>query len=250
MSGNLKRRLNERLTQVQIALDAPGALKARLAGCYFETYCMVYRLLAIGLKPRVILDIGANRGMFSRCAHYVFPDATIYAFEPLRDCYEKLRNLRSKIKKLECYNVALAGEVGEKVIHRSSYDYSSSLLEMEGLHKEAFPYTAGERLEKVQVNTLDGILHDRFLEKPILMKIDVQGYEKFVLLGAQRTLQQTDYVLCEMSVRPLYQGQALFDEIYRRLASSGFRFSGQIGELRHPKSSEVLQIDGLFIKET
>src|SRR4051812_28608060 len=33
-------------------------------------------------KPRVIVDIGANIGMFSRLCTLLFPDADIYAYEP------------------------------------------------------------------------------------------------------------------------------------------------------------------------
>jgi len=245
----LKNYIAEKLRKVLIILETPNALRARRAGCYFELYSSVYRLHAMGLRPLTILDIGASRGMFSRCAHYVFPAAAVYAFEPLRDCYENLANLKSVIKKFESYNVALGAENGETAIHRSSYDYSSSLLEMGELHKEAFPYSAGERLEKVEVRTLDGILKGKSLERPVLMKIDVQGYEKPVLLGARETLACTDYVVCEMSFKPLYKGQALFDEVYHHLVSSGFRFFGQVGELQHPDSSEVLQVDGLFIRE-
>jgi FkbM family methyltransferase len=203
----------------------------------------------MGLRPNTILDIGANRGMFSKCAYYIFPDASIYAFEPLKDCYEELCDLKGTVIKLECYNIALGDKPSEVFIHRSIYDYSSSLLEMDDLHKQAFPYTAGERLEKVQIQTLDAVLAGKRIERPLLMKIDVQGYEKFVFEGASETLKQTDYIVCEMSFRSLYKGQALFDEVYRLLIDAGFQFRGHIGEVQHPESTEVLQIDGLFIRE-
>ena len=51
-----------------------------------------------------------------------------------------------------------------------------------------------------------------------------------------------------MSFRSLYKGQALFDEVYRQLIDTGFRFCGQLGELQHPNSTEVLQTDGLFVR--
>lgn len=236
-----------RLMQLEIILSTPGALAARLRGCYLEPYKMLYNLHAMGIKPKTILDIGANRGMFCRCAHYVFPVAAIYSFEPLKDCYEELCSLKKTIDKLECYNVALGEKDGETFMHKSGYDYSSSLLEMNELHKEAFPYSSSEQLEKVQIQTLDGILVGKVLERPVLMEIDVQGYERFVLEGGPQILQQTDYILCEMSFRSLYKEQALFEDVYKMLVSEGFRFVGHLGELRHPKTREVLQIDGLFI---
>lgn len=186
--------------------------------------------------------------MFSRCAHFVFPNAAIHAFEPLQDCYGQLCKLKGTVKSLECYNVAVAGNNCETTFHHSSYDYSSSLLPMGDIHKAAFPYSAGDCIEKVQAVTLDGILDGKQLETPILMKIDVQGSEGAVLEGATKTLQQTNYLLCEMSFVPLYENQILFDALYQRLNDFGFRFFGQLGELRHPKTSEVLQVDALFIR--
>jgi FkbM family methyltransferase len=239
----------EKLKKILVILETPGAFRAKRNGCYLELYSSVYCLRAMGLRPRTVLDVGANRGMFSRCVHYVFPDASVYAFEPLKDCFEELLRLKDSIKGLECHNVALGAEPADTVFHRSSYDYSSSLLEMGDLHKQAFPYSAGEHLEEVRVNTLDSILNGRTLARPVLMKLDVQGYEKYVLLGARQTLKYTDYVVCELSLRPLYKGQAMFDDLYRYLVDLGFGFHGSLGELRHPKTGEVLQMDGLFLRQ-
>jgi len=244
----LKKYLSEKLEKLLILLEYPDAWKARRVGCYYELYSQVYRLYARGIRPSTILDIGANRGMFSRCANFVFPNAAIHAFEPLRDCYEQLCTLKATVKNLECYNVAVAGNECETVIHRSSYDYSSSLLPMGDIHKDAFPYSSGDRLEKVQAVTLDGILGGKRVDRPLLMKIDVQGSEGAVLEGARKTLQQTDYLICEMSFVPLYQGQIIFDALYQQLNDFGFRFFGQLGELRHPKTAEVLQVDALFLR--
>lgn len=246
MVEGLRKKASENLRKIEILFDTPGALQARRAGCYLEVYRVLYDLWAMGIRPSTILDIGANRGMFSKTAHYVFPGAEIYAFEPLQDCYQDLCKLRDKIAKFECYNVALADMAGESLIHRSVYSESSSLLPMDQLHKEAFPYTATVHLERIEKQIMDSILADRSIKRPVLMKLDVQGYENFVLNGAQQTLKLTDYILCELSFVPLYEGQVLFDDIYRQLISAGFRYSGQIAELRDPRSSRVLQADGLF----
>ncbi|MGA2507463.1 MAG: FkbM family methyltransferase [Chitinispirillaceae bacterium] len=247
MVDKLKKQLLRRLEQLEIVLATPGALKARTKGCYFEIYRIFYRLYKMGLRPNTMLDIGANRGMFVKCAHYVFPNSAIYAFEPLKHCYEELCRLKTIIPHLECFNVGLGKEETQTFIHRNNYDYSSSLLEMENLQKEAFPYTSQESLEKVEIRTLDLVLRNRKIERPLLMKIDVQGYESFVLDGAAQTLCLTDYIICEMSFRSLYKGQALFNDIYEKLLKKNFRFVGQLGEICHSSSGEVLQIDGLFI---
>ncbi len=246
----LRRKTSEKLKKVEILLDTPGAFKARRRGCYLDVYQVLYTLYAMGIRPSTILDVGANRGMFSKTAHHVFPGAEIYAFEPLQDCYQNLCKLKNRIERFECYNVALADGAGESVIHRSDYSESSSLLPMAQLHKEAFPYTATIHQEKIEKQTLDSILAGRSVRRPVLMKLDVQGYENLVLEGAEQVLKCTDYIMCELSFVPLYEGQVLFDEMYRQLTSAGFQFTGQVAELRHPRSLQVLQIDGLFTRKT
>lgn len=187
--------------------------------------------------------------MFSRCSGFVFPDAKIIAFEPLHDCFEELNKLKNTIENFECYNVAISDFQNHTFIHRSNYDYSSSLLEMGDIHKNAFPYSADEKLEKVQVVTLDTILSGKILEKPILIKIDVQGNEGAVINGAKKTLEKTDYLICELSLVPLYKEQLLFPEIHHQIANLGFQFTGQLGELLHPNTKQVLQIDALFRRQ-
>jgi FkbM family methyltransferase len=250
MIKKIKQWLINRLGKILIALTTPGALQARLDGHYFEMYEMVSRLRQMGILPNTILDIGANRGMFTKTSHYVFPDAKIYAFEPLANCYAELKALKTSIPNLETYEVALSDHAGETVIHKSNYDYSSSLLVMGELHKDAFPHTTGVITESIRMENLDGILGEKELQRPMLMKIDVQGYEKFVLDGAVQTLNRCDVIICEMSVLALYKDQALFHDIYIQLIGAGFKYAGNIGELVNPKTSAILQVDGLFIRKT
>ena len=98
--SNLKRRISEKLQKICIILNTPGVLRARFTGCPLDLYRMMYRLYLMGFNPKTILDIGAYRGMFSRCAHSVFPEAMIFAFEPLKDCFQELSTLKKNINKL------------------------------------------------------------------------------------------------------------------------------------------------------
>ncbi|OGU35099.1 MAG: hypothetical protein A2068_06410 [Ignavibacteria bacterium GWB2_35_6b] len=203
----------------------------------------------MGIQPKTILDIGAYKGLYSKSANVVFPEAVIFAFEPLADCYNELLLLKNSIKNFECFNIALSNKKEISVIHRSSFAGSSSLLAMSAVHKSAFPNTAGEVIENINTELLDNILVGKNLTQPILLKIDVQGYENFVFEGAKETLKVCDVIICEMSFRELYNGQMLFDKLYSLLTNSGFIFAGSLSELIDPNSSEVLQIDGLFIKK-
>ena len=153
--------IKEYIKKLHYILETPGALQARRKGIFLDMYRLVYGFSSQGISPATVLDIGANRGMFSRTIHYFFPHAKIFAFEPLHECFDELKKLSAVIPDFETVNIALSDSIGETEMHRSSFDYSSSLLEMGEIHKKAFPHTAGASLEKIQRDTLDNVLQGR-----------------------------------------------------------------------------------------
>jgi hypothetical protein len=96
------------------------------------------------------------------------------------------------------------------------------------------------------MSTLDYEIGSISLERPVLLKLDVQGYEAQVLLGATETLKRMDYVLLEASFRPLYEGEKTFMDLARMMERYGFEFLRPIGWLDDPQNGEVLQADVLF----
>ena len=244
----IKDKFIRRLHQLIYVIENPSSLRARFSGCYFEIYNMLFRMKSMNIFPKTIIDIGANRGMFSKTSNYLFNDAKIIAYEPLKECFKELKKLNVVIPSFECYNYAIGNKIEEGKIFRSEYDYSSSLLKMADLHKKAFPISDKMEIENIQITTLDKELRDRKLMKPILVKIDVQGYENFVIDGAKEILMDTDIILCELSFYKLYDNQLLFEDITEQLKALNFRFVGSLNEVLHPINSAILQIDGLFIK--
>ena len=243
----IKNKLLRRLHQLIFIIENPDSLKARFSGCYFEIYNMLYRIKSMNIIPRTIIDIGANRGMFSKTSNYLFNNAEIIAYEPLQDCFKELQKMSRIIPSFECYNYAIGNKFEKGQIFKSEYDYSSSLLKMAKLHKKAFPVSDNMEIENIQITTLDKELLGRKLKKPILVKIDVQGYENFVIDGAREILRETDILICELSFYKLYENQSLFEDIYNQLKALNFRFFGSLNEILHPANSAILQIDGLFI---
>ena len=81
-----------------------------------------------------------------------------------------------------------------------------------------------------------------------LLKIDTQGYEEEVLAGAGDLVRWFGAIQLELSFVELYAGQRLFDDLYERMRSWGFRL--QIIEPGFSDSSgRLLQCDGLFVRE-
>ena len=102
------------------------------------------------MNINTVLDIGANVGDFAYLIHNLFPKAVIYSFEPLDDCYEKLKMRMEKVKKFEAFNVALADFNGELTFHRNQHLPSSSPLPMADLHRQNYPHTTKNSVIKVR----------------------------------------------------------------------------------------------------
>ena len=201
------------------------------------------------LKIKTVLDIGASKGNAALYFHKLFPEAQIFSFEPLKDCFEIMVEKTKHLPNFKSFNVALSDQIGAGTIHRSSYSGSSSLREMADLHKTAFPYTAGQREETVNIETLDNIMRSEKLEEDIFVKMDVQGFEDKIILGGIETIKRAKIILIETSFKELYKGQPLFGEIFNLLSGLGFKYAGAPdGDLKNPLDGASLQQDSVFLK--
>jgi hypothetical protein len=101
---------------------------------------------------------------------------------------------------------------------------------------------------RVPVRTLDAELGDATLPSPTILKLDVQGYERWVLDGASRTLQRVDLLLMEASFRPLYHGEPPFLALITMVRDLGYDLLCPLGWLTSPVTGECLQCDLLFAR--
>lgn len=195
-----------------------------------------------------ILDIGANTGEFALEISTILPDAKLISFEPILECYEELKKNLSFHKNFQAYHMALGEEASESEIFKNEFTPSSSLLEMANLHKVEFTHTANSIKEKIVIKRLSDVLESNEIQKPLLIKIDVQGYEGRVIDGGEDIIKSADVIICELSFEKLYEEQVYFDDIYRRLKALGFTYHGNYLQLNSPKNGTPLQCDGIFIK--
>jgi len=197
---------------------------------------------------RTILDIGANDGEFAKNAREIFPHTKIYSFEPIPAVYQKLKEYFIEDKNFVAYNYALGNFSGDSVFYMNEFSPSSSLLEMKE-HKEHFDIALEETPISIKLERLDDFDFSEEIKRPLLVKIDVQGYELEVIKGGSEIIKSADAVVTEVSFTELYKDQPLFDEIYEALRSFGFKYAGNIEQLFSPVDGKLLQADAFFIKK-
>ena len=198
---------------------------------------------------RSIIDIGANEGQFSDKMRSLFPKATIYAFEPLPTVFAKLTSNFAGDAEFIGYNLGLGDQAEELQFWENEYTPSSSFLNLADAHKSHFEDAIESRKVTVGVDTLDHVFGGVKTELPLLIKIDVQGFEDRVIRGGIQTLQKASVIICELSFVELYKGQPLFADTFTAFSNLGFVYAGSIEQLRSPEKNQILQADGIFIKQ-
>ncbi|MBK7097518.1 MAG: FkbM family methyltransferase [Sphingobacteriales bacterium] len=195
-----------------------------------------------------IIDIGANEGQFSTKMRILFPEAAIYAFEPIKSVFNQLVENFSNDKNFAAFDVALGEQKGTIDFFENESSASSSVLEMEKNHTDHFDFTKNVSAISVNVEKLDDVFANQKINEPLLIKLDVQGYEKIVINGGMNTIRKAEMIIIELSFTELYKNQVLFDEMYFLLKSLGFKYMGNIEQLHSPIDNSILQADGIFIK--
>ncbi|MHC4184137.1 MAG: FkbM family methyltransferase [Planctomycetota bacterium] len=198
--------------------------------------------------PKTVLDVGGNVGQFAIASAKLFKVIQVYSFEPVPELVESLRKNVARFGNVTVYPIALGDRAGEMTFHVNSHSHSSSALSLTQAHRDAFPDAQEIETISVRVSTLDKVFENIEFKCPVLLKLDVQGYEAKTLHGGIETLKRIDYVLLETSFRPMYEGESIFRDLLKIMESQDFRFARPVGWLTAPSNGEVIQMDALFVR--
>lgn len=147
-------------------------------GDVYEQHIILGPLKKIIEKSTYILDIGANNGNHTLAYSFMSKDdARIYSFEPQKEVFRHLKGTcelnEHTRKKVILYNNA----VGDSC--RQEYMNPITDVNIGGI-------SIGQGGEKVDMITIDSLN----LPGCDYMKIDVEGYETYVIEGALQTIQK------------------------------------------------------------
>lgn len=198
----------------------------------------------------LVIDVGAHAGEYAGSLRHGGYANRILSFEPQAQMFERLRGASSADPLWDCRNQAVGASPGSTTLHVSGNEgFSSSIRPMATIHEEAEPGSSYVDSETVTVVTLD----EAIAETPegsdrLMLKADTQGHESEVLAGAGATLNRCRLVELELVLVELYEGQALFAELVDQMLDRGFLLTDIESGFRDPRTSQLLQVDGLFIR--
>jgi FkbM family methyltransferase len=196
-----------------------------------------------------ILDVGANKGQYASAMRTFGYTGDIISFEPLKYEFSKLLESSAADSRWEAVNIALGDEEKETDINIAGNSISSSILDMLPTHIESAPHSAYIGKERIKITTLDSIFFSFCKENDrVLLKVDTQGFERNVLSGAERSLQNIIGIQIEMSLVPLYSDGVLLREMIDYLESRNFSLFSLENGFWDRNTGRLLQVDGIFYK--
>ena len=140
-----------------------------------------------------IIDVGANIGYHSICWSTMIPNYQVHSFEPGKETFDLLEFnvVKNQKNNIILVNAAVSDKSGIASFYYCSDNAYSSLKDTK--RKEIVA------TYEVKVIKIDDYVKSHNLEKVSFLKIDVEGLEHNVLIGAKETLlSKKPIVFCEI----------------------------------------------------
>jgi len=181
---------------------------------FFENYIHLHRIKVfltknVFLKDPIIFDIGSHKGKVVSLMNNLYKNALVYCFEPNELLNTNLKKIGENIN---VYNYAIGEKNEEKEIFINKIDLTNTLSQINknSLYLKIKNFISGKlnntnNLKKVKVISLDNFCKINEIKKIDFLKIDVEGYEYKVLLGAKDVIKNVNYVMLEVQKNDMYK---------------------------------------------
>lgn len=193
-----------------------------LAAAPYETEQIAFcRALVARNRVDIVVDVGANIGIYTVLLGLDPGVSEIHAFEPVAQTAERLREhvrLNGLGDRVTIHQLALGREAGSATIHLDPRSTGLARLDLSTARRRRSGF---RRSEVVPVARLDSLLE--YSDRRILMKIDVEGAGLDVLAGAQGLLRGN---CCAVQVETEPDTESAVAEA---LAALDYRPAGRIG---------------------
>lgn len=204
--------------------------------------CFLEDVAARGFEPHFILDVGANKGDWSRMAAAVYPNTSFLLVEPQYEMRQHLEEFCREFPRARWVEAG-AGAIGGELTLTIWDDLQGSSF----LPEENSTVAAGKKRRKVKIVTLDS-LYEGKADLPDLVKLDIQGFELEALKGAKTLLGRTELFILEVSLYDNTPNCPLFAEVVGFMAQHGYEVYDLPGFMRRPFDAALGQSDVAFAR--
>jgi len=205
----------------------------------------------MGISQPVIFDVGAHKGETVARYRALFPDSSIYCFEPFPDNVKILRSRFSSDPSVHVYESAVSDVNGKKTFYVNENDATSSLLPRAKDERRYYSKAADSRCTvEVDALTIDEILQQNGIDHIDILKFDIQGGELMALRGSEKALQESrvSVIYTETLFVPHYEKNPLLLDLWKYLDQYAYTFF-DIYNLYRATNGQLRFADTLFINK-
>tara|TARA_R110002096_G_scaffold436038_3_gene665867 strand:+ start:10814 stop:11776 length:963 start_codon:yes stop_codon:yes gene_type:complete len=161
----------------------PEALRCFFTGAHEIFFQDIYQVEDLIRPGDVVVDGGANVGMFSMRVKESIPDVVLHCFEP----EEHNRNIAAanlaRYQDVHMFAAALGGHEGKANLRISN---NSQVHSLDAPEVDFNPHDGYTEVRTVAMQTID----DTIAGKVDVIKLDIEGAEQLALIGAKRTIAE------------------------------------------------------------
>lgn len=131
----------------------------------------------------IVLDIGANYGLFSATAASKARNGKVYAFEPVKETQKILKRTTDLYDNIVIEPYAVSDMCGKTRINISTYNSNPGAASIMNVNCDS-------KTEVIETITLDTFVKEKHLSKIDFIKADIEGAERLLLSGSKELLRE------------------------------------------------------------
>jgi FkbM family methyltransferase len=202
------------------------------------------------LEVDCVFDVGANVGQYAeKLRRYCDYAGRILSFEPNPAAFAKLQKKSAGDSLWDIFPVALGAAKGTAEFQAYDDSLLGSFLKFDATSRHS-PTGMGQKSIQVEVELLADVfpvLQKRYLFKRPFLKLDTQGFDLQVAMGAGPALRQFLGIQSEVTFSPIYAGASKFDTVVSYYEANGFVLSRMFpnNDVHFP---ELIEMDVALIR--
>lgn len=192
-----------------------------------------------------VFDVGANVGQSIDEFITIFPNASIYAFEPIPSSFDQLKeNFSDRTERIKLFHCALSNQNGYSLMTNRPLSPTNQIVNI-----------SSKPTREIQVQTQrgDDVLRSLGLNSVSYLKIDTEGHDLSVLEGFHDSLSNNliTFIQVETGLNPENKWHVPFENIKSLLESYNFRLFSLINVAWERNHLPFLRrCDAVFVSKT
>ena len=199
-----------------------------------------------------VFDVGANSGQYGLFLRALGYKGYIISFEPVSSVFSELSERSKADEKWICCNYALGDKNEQKTLNVYKSTVFSSFLKANDYSKNIWHSLEHVKPEVVEVHKLEDVwekLTGKLGCKSYMLKLNTQGFDKYVFDGAHKCLDNINVLQSELSLIPVYEGMGKIYDVLQEYHLFDYFISGMY-PINRDESLAVIEYDCVMVKRS